>query len=88
MCSEALIIQEFVLVIVTKTKQHKTGPFPPKIDLVREYEWENMSRYSHRVDKIKLLFTLFLLSSPSCIPVTGSREILVEKVKGHLSCVP
>lgn len=35
-----------------------------------------------------MLFTLLLLSSPSCIPVTGSKEISVEKVKRHLSCVP
>lgn len=53
-----------------------------------EYEWENLSRYSHKLDKIKMFFTLFLLSFCSYILVKGPREILVEKVKGHLSCVP
>lgn len=36
MRSKLLIIQEWVVIIVTKTKQNETGPFPPKIDLVME----------------------------------------------------
>lgn len=49
---------------------------------------KNLSRHSERLVKIKMFFTLFLLSPCSYIPVKGPREILVEKEKRLLSCVP
>lgn len=74
MCDKSLIIQG--LVVIIEANKNKTNR-PPKVHLVMEHAWGNLSRHNYRLDNIKMFFPL-LLSSCS--------YILAKEPKGNVGC--